>query len=273
MQPDTDFEYIAQPNQNRCRFGRHIVYNSYSQRNGEVDSTAIIILGLGDSVINGGTLTGQESLATTLLGEELSYPSRRVQILNISAGSWGPDNCMAYLKRYGTFNAQAAFLVCSSHDVHDTMDFTPVIDKDISYPSHQYTFAVWELLNRYLYPRLCNLLHISGSLSTVDSVQIIRKAGNSFNPGFSALVCYFRNNHIPFFILLHAETSEQQQGHYSEEGMEIINFCTENQVPVLTDLGKLSLSDYRDNIHINEQGQRKLMSLLESPLLENLNNH
>ncbi|WP_102408583.1 hypothetical protein [Parabacteroides bouchesdurhonensis] len=273
MQPDADFEYIAQPCQNRCRFGRHIVYNSYSQRNGEVDSTAIIILGLGDSVINGGTLTDQDSLATTLLGEELSYPSRRVQVLNISAGSWGPDNCMAYLKRYGTFNAQAAFLVCSSHDVHDTMDFTPVIDKDVSYPSHQYTFAVWELLDRYLYPRLCNLLHISGSSPAVDSVQIIRKPGKSFNPGFPALASYFRDNHIPFFVLLHAETGEQQQGHYGEEGMAILDFYTENQVPVLTDLGKLSLSDYRDNIHINERGQQKLMLLLGSSLFEILNNH
>ena len=32
MQADPDFEYIAQPDQQRCRFKKHIRYNKYSQR-------------------------------------------------------------------------------------------------------------------------------------------------------------------------------------------------------------------------------------------------
>lgn len=36
------------------RFGNHIHYNSYSQRSDEPDTTKVIILGLGDSVIYGG---------------------------------------------------------------------------------------------------------------------------------------------------------------------------------------------------------------------------
>lgn len=71
-------------------------------RGGEaVDSSAFIVLGLGDSVINGGVLTDQDSLATTRLSELLSKLIRKkVQVLNVSAGSWGPDNCEAYLNRY-----------------------------------------------------------------------------------------------------------------------------------------------------------------------------
>ena len=49
------YEYIAQPNQDRHRFGAHIYYNSYSQRNDGPDSTRVRVLGLGDSVIFGGT--------------------------------------------------------------------------------------------------------------------------------------------------------------------------------------------------------------------------
>lgn len=37
-------------------------------------------------------------------------------MLNISAGSWGPDNCAAYLKHYGLFGAKAMSLLVSSHD-------------------------------------------------------------------------------------------------------------------------------------------------------------
>lgn len=50
-QSSDKYEYIAQPNQDRYRFGAHIQSNSYSQRNEEPDSTKIKILGLGDSVL------------------------------------------------------------------------------------------------------------------------------------------------------------------------------------------------------------------------------
>lgn len=36
IQSDPDFEYIAQPNQNRYRFKKHIRYNEYSQRSESV---------------------------------------------------------------------------------------------------------------------------------------------------------------------------------------------------------------------------------------------
>ena len=85
------YEYIFAPNQNRHRFGNHIIYNSYSQRSQEPDSNKTIVLGLGDSVINGGVQTDHGDLATTIASNDT------LQILNISAGSWGPDNCAAYL--------------------------------------------------------------------------------------------------------------------------------------------------------------------------------
>ena len=84
------YEYIAQPNQDRHRFGAYIHYNSFSQRNGEPDSTKLRVLGLGDSVLFGGTWMDQDSLASTLFSDETG-----TQMLNISAGSWGPDNCAA----------------------------------------------------------------------------------------------------------------------------------------------------------------------------------
>lgn len=102
-----------------------------------MDSTKTIVLGLGDSVLYGGVQTDQDSLAISIFSSLTGY-----QMLNISAGSWEPDNCAAYLKHFGTFNAKAIFLVVSSHDAHDNITHQPVVGIHPSYPNKQYTCAI-----------------------------------------------------------------------------------------------------------------------------------
>ena len=165
------YEYIAQPNQHRYRFLSHIDYNSYSQRSEEPDSTKTIILGLGDSVIFGGTMLDQDSIATTLFSKETGK-----QMLNISSGSWGPDNCAAYLKEKGTFGAKAMVLVCSSHDAFDVMSHVPVVGIYPEYPEKQYKLAIWELLDRYLLPMVKDWM---GRTQLVDpDAQVVEKVKN-----------------------------------------------------------------------------------------------
>ena len=155
MKEDPDFEYIAQPDQKRFRFRNNVQYNSLSMRGEEVDTTAVIILGFGDSVLNGGVQTDQDCLASTLLSDTLTrLKGEKVQFLNISAGSWGPDNCFAYLKKNGNFGATHIILFVSSHDAYDNMTFQKHVDVHESFPSNQYRFAIWELVERYLYPRI-----------------------------------------------------------------------------------------------------------------------
>ena len=101
IKEDSAYEYIAIP-QERYRFGKHIFYNKYFQRNEELTSVdSIIICAFGDSFINGGAAIDQDSLATTKLTRYLSNKyNKSVKVLNISAGSWAPDNCFAYLADY-----------------------------------------------------------------------------------------------------------------------------------------------------------------------------
>ena len=80
-------EYMPLPNQSGVRLGNKYYYNRYGMRSAEVDTTKRHILGLGSSVIHGGVQTDQDSLATSLFTAETG-----VQMLNISAGGWGPDN-------------------------------------------------------------------------------------------------------------------------------------------------------------------------------------
>lgn len=261
------YEYIAQPNQDRYRFGAHIHYNSYSQRNKEPDSTKIKILGLGDSVIFGGTMLDQDAIATTLFSKKTGW-----QMLNISAGSWGPDNCAAYLKEKGTFEAKAMILVCSSHDAYDTMTYTPVAGVYPNYPDRQYKVALWELLDRYFWPWIVHSLHqtemkIDPDAATVQHVPngAVAKKSSFFNPGFDELKAIADSAHIPFAIFLHAEKGEIEAKQYNEMGKKIIAWAKTTDTPLMQGLTNgESIDMYRDVIHLNERGQRHLARCLEN---------
>jgi len=263
LRSDPHYEYIAQPSQDRHRFGRHIVYNSLSMRSEEPDSSAIIILGCGDSVINGGSLTDNDSLATTILSQRLTEAwGRKVQFLNIGTGSWGPDNCAAYLARTPLPEPEALVLVTSSHDAHDNMSFSGVVGTRKHFPDQQYTSAIVELVDRYVIPRFQKPENNHEELG-------INKGDEAFNSGFSSLARYAEQQHIPFLIYLHAERSEIKAGKYNRQGREIIQFAAQNNIPLIKDLDHGARSEeLRDNIHPDDAGQRRMAEILYSQLRE-----
>ncbi|MBT4779224.1 MAG: hypothetical protein HON97_02125 [Polaribacter sp.] len=270
VREDSEFEYIAQANQKRFRFRNHAIYNSFSMRSEEVDTSSIKILGFGDSIINGGVLTDQDSLATTILSDTLSkIYGTKIQFLNISAGSWGPDNCYAYLKKYGDFGAKSIFLFFSSHDAYDNMNFEKIVDNHSSFKSKQYSVAQYELVNRYLVNTIKRKLK-KKSIET-DNLGINKKKDNAlFNTGFSSFLDYSKSKNIPVTIYLHADTKELKLESYNEQGQEIIKFANDNDIPIILDLENgLKLSDFRDYIHLNSNGQRKLANTITHYLKNN----
>lgn len=265
-QPSPAFEYVAQPNQHRYRFFSHIDYNSYSQRSDEPDSTKTIVLGLGDSVIFGGTMLDQDSIATTLFSKETG-----MQMLNISSGSWGPDNCAAYLKEKGTFGAKAMVLVCSSHDAFDVMSHIPVVGIYPNYPDKQYKLAIWEVVDRYLLPRI--KVYFSGKQLLDPDAQVVEKVKSdegvakkalNFDPGFDQLLQISEEKHIPFFIYLHPEVSEVMSRKYKKGGLMIMEWAKTHHVELIDGLNEgVTVDIYRDVIHLNEKGQRNLANSLK----------
>lgn len=263
---DPHFEYLAVPNQERLRFGNRISYNEQSMRSAPVSSSdKCVVLGFGDSVINGGALTDQDSLATTIVEKQFD---NKIRFLNISAGSWGPDNCAAYLKERGDFNAKMIVLMVSSHDAHDNMIFDPVVGVDESYPDHQYPLAIFEVIHKYIIPRVQGM--ISSSSAAGDNLMI-NKNGVGFNSGFQYFLEYSRNHNIPLLVCLHAEQPELQDKAFNEQGKEILAFCSENNIPVITgfDVGELP-EYYRDEIHLNEKGQKAWVNVLSNAIRSNL---
>lgn len=307
---DPDFEYIYAPNQDVKRFGQVLRTNSLSMRNEEVLPTdSLVILLIGDSVVNGGSLTDQDSIASTLLEKRfLKDFNKRVRVLNISAGSWGPDNIAAYLKKYGTFKAKLMCLVTSSHDAHDIMSPQSPVGIDPGWPDKQYKVALYELWDRYRWmffyfldtmflspepepkeekiaiikPDVTDSAHVASDAKAVeDTVEAkklneagIRKSGLTFNPGYEQLYQMAKQQNIPMFIYLHPEISEIDLGHFNDQGQEIIAFAKEKNIRLIDEF-KFGVSKERyrkmDVVHFNSQGQIFLADNLYPLFQEYLN--
>jgi hypothetical protein len=279
---DPDFEYIYAPSQDVKRFGYAIRTNRFSMRNEEVLPTdSLVILLIGDSVVNGGSLTDQDSIASTILEKRFQKDfNKRVRVLNISAGSWGPDNVAAYLKKYGLFKAKLMCLVTSSHDAHDIMSHQSPVGIDPGWPDKQYKVALYELWDRYrwiffyyidtvLLPQEPEkptvVAEMKADTVKMDSVKKetlnqagIRKPGADFNPGYQQLLTIAKENNLPFFIYLHPEISEVEMGHFNDQGEEIMEFAKNNNVRLINELDfGVSTKLYRDMdlVHYKSEGQ------------------
>ena len=207
----------------------------------------------GDSVINGGAHTDQDSIATTLLTKQLTNELHKdIQVLNISAGSWGLDSVMAYINKYGGFDASIIFLVVSSHDAYDDMNFQEVVGVHPSFPSKQSFSTIYKLISRYIIPRILKNKHQGDHITK----------GNTFNTGFQNLYEYTKSKNISFFIYLHPDRKEVEDNHYDTQGEAIIKYCKDHNVPLIQGLGFEDLSCFYDGIHPNEKGQRVLANAL-----------
>ena len=140
---DPGIGYLFQPDQNCHRFHHLVHYNSWSMRSDDfplhkADRREVRVMVVGDSVINGGALTDQKELGTSLLQQDLaSRLGRPVVVGNISAGGWGPLNEWPYLREFGTFDADDLVLVESSHDAFSSFQDKPVAGVDPAFPDHR----------------------------------------------------------------------------------------------------------------------------------------
>lgn len=158
-QADPQIEYLFKPDQDCRRFGNRLRYNHYSMRSDDFpvhksQANELRVMVVGDSVINGGAQTDQAQLATSIIQKKLAEDLKRpVVVGNISAGSWGPPNELAYLKKFGLFDADVLVIVLSSHDAFDVPTFEPVVGVSRSYPEHRPVLALWEGFDRYVLPK------------------------------------------------------------------------------------------------------------------------
>lgn len=257
------FEYIYAPNQKVNRFGNSIIVNEFSMRSKPLNTESeLTILKIGDSVINGGALTDHDSLASSILENQLSvFFGKDIRVLNISGGSWGPDNGYAYINEFGNFNAKLIILVFSSHDYRDKMTFEKVVGHSNSYPNERPVFAVSELINRYVYPKIQKAFDVK---DVKYSEIVVKQAKNGeVNPGWGQFVQYCKDHDIDLLVYLHPEQAELQQKSYHNEGYKISEYLKRENIHVIEGLNyPFDSSHYRDNIHLNNKGQKMLAEVL-----------
>jgi hypothetical protein len=262
-------EYLAAPNQKLRRFGRRIEYNAYGMRSAPItpkksDPHELRLLMVGDSVINCGAMLDQSELASTLLANSLPKKLKRpVAVANVSAGSWGPQNELAYLNEFGLFDADLAVVVVSTHDLKDVPTFRPLSARETSNPRS----ALGEAVTRYLVPFVVAELH--------PAPQVI--PSSDATPAFEALLEKLENAHLTTLVLYHSTQPELARTPTTiDEFMKVQDLAHRHGAIFIPLGGKFlasereGLSPYRtgDPIHTSSRGQEIIAETIESFVLQ-----
>ncbi|MBP1806224.1 SGNH/GDSL hydrolase family protein [Rubellimicrobium aerolatum] len=257
-------EYLFRPGQDVMRFGNRQTYNEVGMRSGPLprDGTPVILV-VGDSIVNGGSETDQAELATEILRRDLSGNGRPAFVGNVSAGSWGPANQLAYLREFGTSDAEAVILVLSSHDASDVPAFAPL--DPATHPTRTPPLALWEAVTRYL-PRY--LPDLGGGTAAETKTP----APGAALGDLAALVGEVRAKGLPL-CAAHHWTEEELGAGLTEDGRLLAAALAETGVPVV-DGGPgfeaalaVGGSPYRaDGLHPSVEGQAILADLLRGCL-------
>lgn len=281
-QPHATIEYLMAPSRTYRRFHNTIAYNRWSMRSPDFEQTKptpdqFRALVLGDSIVAGGPQVDDAQLATHFLHELLQRRlNRPVVIGNVSCGSWGPGNLLAYLEAFGTFDADVIVLVLNHEDAADVPTFAP-LSRDL--PTRSPTFALEEAFGRYVPMLLGSLgqspaqLASGAGVATPDQpatgAAAVANAENEARAMASlrGLVALARGRNIKVVAVLHQARSEIE-GATLPGTRRLARELADLDVPTLntrdTYRPALLRGDpvYRDDIHLMPQGQRALADVL-----------
>ncbi|MBD2387252.1 SGNH/GDSL hydrolase family protein [Cylindrospermum sp. FACHB-282] len=275
---DEDIGYLLAPNQRTRRFGNRIEINEYSMRSGPINQTPapsrLRVLLLGDSIANGGWWTDQTQTISSLLMNSLAVAKagnyQEVEVLNASTNSWGPRNELAYLQKFGNFNAQALVLLINTDDLFATAPTSLVVGCDRNYPDSKPPLAIIEVLQRYVFsskpiPEMQRLNNEDG-----DRVGVNLEA-------MSKILALTQQSNSKFLLVmtpLLREIGSPGSRDYEITARQRLRDFTESQqityidfLPIFQETTK-EQDLYQDHIHLNSQGNLLVSQVIERSLLE-----
>ena len=110
-------------------------------------------------------------------------------MINASANSWGPRNELAYLAKFGNFNAQAVVLLINTDDLFATAPTSLPVGRDRNYPDSKPPLALIEVLQRYVFkqkpiPEMKAVQEEAGdrvgfNLEAISKIQALTRQSNS----------------------------------------------------------------------------------------------
>jgi hypothetical protein len=206
------------------------------------------VMVIGDSVVNGGVQSDQSRTVTALLQRRLASDlGRPVVVGNISAGTWGPPNELAYVKKFGLFDADA--------DYGDAPTFSPIVGVDPAFPDRKPALALQEGVSRYLLPRLRHAAPATQPAGpTPQEIEWCLRATRE-------LIDTARSSGAAVVVAQHLEKGELDGR--PNPGHEELKSVAERAGATIVQLGPAEKrardagrDPYRDNIHLTEGGNQ-----------------
>jgi hypothetical protein len=252
------YDYSMVENQNVNRFGNHLFINSDGMRSEPLGEGEWRVLKFGDSVLNGGVSTDQSELASTILEKRFQHEKSDIRVLNVSAGSWGPDNAFEWMRANGDFDANVIVLVFGSEDWQDQMICRDVVGNVSYYPKEQPVLAISDAFTWVT----------SRFIADTDWDKLPPTEGcvpNNYlhNSGWDNFIAYSLTNGIPLLVYHHANREENQMGRWNADGEDLEAYLNANNVQIISGLtAGFEESDYRDEVHPNSSGQSKIAEVI-----------
>ena len=257
---DPDYGYAFVPNQHLHRFGRRIYYNALGLRSEEMaavkPATTLRVLTIGDSVNNGGVLTDQAETYPYLLAAELRSRGLRAETLNASAGSWGVENELAFLRKKGLFGSDVVVHQIGTHDLWQGKSTGDKVGKEVEMPDRNPPSALVELLHRYLWPRIWSKLAPAPARTSgptdADRRRVLAAIGET--------VRYVRGQGAQIVLLLTPNREELDQPQlYAEWREPFFTLARQLDVPCVDMLpifiqAARRQNPFRDGVHPNPFG-------------------
>jgi hypothetical protein len=275
---DPEIGYLLAPNQNTRRMGNRIMINQHSMRSAQIQKipqpSTLRILLIGDSIANGGWWTDQNNTISSLVESSLRLPDnyQQIEVLNASANSWGPRNELAYLQKFGNFQAQIIVLLINTDDLFATAPTSLPVGRDRNYPDSKPPLAIIEVLQRYLIKQ-----------KPIPELEEISQEGGDrvgINLEAIAKIKSFAQEHNSKFLLvmtpLLREIDQPGSRDYEIVARKRLNdFTKEQDIKYIDFLQELNIinnpqSLYQDTIHLNLPGNQLVSQVIEDSLTEML---
>ncbi|MFB2881281.1 SGNH/GDSL hydrolase family protein [Floridanema aerugineum] len=271
VQADSYTGYRFKPNQKLFRLGKKIQYNQYSQRSEPITLKKppgkLRILMIGDSVLNGGNPTDQSQTITELFEAKLSASGHPAEVLNASAGSWGIGNALGYLRKFGTFNADAVILQIGTHDLTQPTSTSAVVGHHPAFPTHPPLLATPDAWNRYIWPHVAGKLGYNSANGDFASSPISLAPDQQFQQNmqhFKEIITLVRGKKIPVFVLFTPNRDDllpkTNVPNYKPEFFRLLKSLQVPAIDTQTNWSTLSPttveSYFRDSVHLSVQGNQ-----------------
>ena len=208
-----------------------------------------------------------ESQLQSTLQEVSKFQSFQLfEVLNVSANSWGPRNQLAYLQKFGAFEAQIVVLLINTDDLFAIAPTSLPVGSDRSYPNHKPPLALAEVFTRLFIPP-----------KPIPGMSKVRKEKGDrvgFNLDAIKKIHQISTQNNAQLILamtpLLREIGQPGSRDYERKARERLqNFTTTEQISYIDFLPLFNEFEdsetlYRDHIHLSPQGNQLVSATLSN---------